>query len=395
MKVICLVFTLLTFMFTNLHAVNEGSDLHFCEAMDTSKAPQDVSSLLEPIIARHHIPGIAAVVIHNGRILAAGAAGVRAHSSPERITLNDLFHIGSDTKAMTATLAAILVEKGLLNWNSKVIDLFPELSNKINPAYRSLTLEQLLTHRGGLPANIDFLKIQNASSNDLVKARQLAMEQILSESPATSPGTFLYSNSGYVIAGHMEEKAAGRPWEDLMKEHLFIPLKISSAGFGAPGTSQTIDQPRGHDEKGNAVVPGPAADNPAIMGPAGTVHLSIIDWAKFINLHLKAAEGNACFLKTSSFQKLQQPIENPQPPYAMGWIVENLDWAKGKVLIHAGSNQLWYAKVWIAPNRDLAILVALNSNGEEAAKAANDVGLALLKMQLQLPHLKAIDNSTK
>jgi D-alanyl-D-alanine carboxypeptidase len=223
----------------------------------------------------------------------------------------------------------------------------------------------------------------------------MAMEKILSEPPAVSKGDFLYSNNGYVIAGHMEEKVAGKPWEQLIKEALFIPLNMSSAGFGPPGSSQSIDQPRGHDDKGNPVSPDPLADNPASMGPAGTAHMSIIDWAKFINLHLQAARGNPCLLTAASFKKLQQPIDNPPPPYAMGWIVEDQDWAKGKVLLHAGSNQLWYAKVWIAPKLNLAIFVALNSGEKEAVQAANDVGLALLKIQLQHPNLKAIDSSLK
>jgi CubicO group peptidase (beta-lactamase class C family) len=120
-----------------LYAVDTLSPLNFCTPLDTSQAPKDISAVLESIIAKHNVPGIVAAIIYDGRLHAAGAAGVRARSFSERVTLNDLFHIGSDTKAMTATLAAILVEKGLLKWDSKVIDIFPDLADKINPAYRS------------------------------------------------------------------------------------------------------------------------------------------------------------------------------------------------------------------------------------------------------------------
>lgn len=389
------LFSFLVFVIScfSLHASKGEAPLVLCATIDTSQKPQDVSALLESIIAKPQIPGIAAIVIHNGRIQMSGAAGVRAYKHSEKITINDLFHIGSDAKAMTATLAAILVEKGLISWNSKVTDVFPELSEKINPAYRLLTLEQLLTHRGGLSANFDYVKIEAGCKNDMMQGRHYAIKQILSEPPATIPGNYLYSNNGYVIAGHMEEKVAGKPWEQLIQDELFTPLKMFSVGIGPPGSRMLIDQPRGHNENGEPLLPGPDADNSLLMSPSGTLHMSLTDWAKFINLHLKAAQGCPVLLKLNSFQKLQTPIDNPPPAYAMGWIVEHQDWAKGKVLTHSGSNQLWYAKVWMAPSQDLAILVALNSNGDKAAKAANEAGLALLKMELHQPDIKAIDNS--
>src|SRR6266567_2452949 len=70
---------------------------------------RDLSSVLEPILLKHGIPGIAAVVLRGDQIVATGVAGVRKAGGAERITLGDKFHLGSDTKAMTATLAAMLV----------------------------------------------------------------------------------------------------------------------------------------------------------------------------------------------------------------------------------------------------------------------------------------------
>lgn len=348
---------------------------------------RDVSSVLEPIVTKYNVPGMVAAVIHDNRIVASGAAGVRAKGHPEKITVNDLIHIGSDTKSMTATLGAILVEKGLINWDTKVEDVFPNLE-KVDPAYKSMTFEQLFNHTSGLPANLDFWKIQKESSGDLQKGRQILVVEALKTPPAVKAGTFLYSNVGYGIAGRIEEVKTGRPWEKLMREYIFSPLGMASAGFGPPGTPGKIDQPLGHNDKGVPQEIGPLADNPSVMGPAGTVHLTIKDWAKYINMHLRGAVGYQNLLSTRSFEKLHTPVANN---YAMGWGVTDMDWANGKILSHTGSNEYWVAKVWIAPKRDLAILVVCNQGGKEAKAACDAAGLELLKEQLNMPNIKQID----
>src|SRR5690606_7475590 len=89
-----------------------------------------------------------------------------------------------------------------------------------------------------------------------------------------------YSNVGYTIAGAMAEKVTGVSWEDLVRREVFEPLRLAGSGFGPPASSdETLEQPRGHrpvllrwkvavDDK---------ADNTPIMGPAGTVHMTLTD----------------------------------------------------------------------------------------------------------------------
>src|SRR2546430_2497132 len=74
--------------------------------------PKDVSALLTPIIQKHDAPGMAAAVVQSGEIVALGVAGVRTRGKPEKIAIADRFHIGSDTKTMTAMLCGILVDEG-------------------------------------------------------------------------------------------------------------------------------------------------------------------------------------------------------------------------------------------------------------------------------------------
>src|SRR5438477_2810764 len=116
--------------------------------------PKDVSALLAPIIAKHDVPGMAAAVVQSGEIVAVGVAGVRTRGKGDKIAAADKFHIGSDTKAMTAMLCGILVDEGKLKWGQTLGETFPELKKSMHAQYQAVTLEQLLTHRGGAPADI-------------------------------------------------------------------------------------------------------------------------------------------------------------------------------------------------------------------------------------------------
>src|ERR1035438_9221348 len=106
---------------------------------------------LEDIRKKHDLPALAAVVVKDGVICDRLAVGVRKLGDPTPVTTNDLFHIGSCTKSMTATLTAMLIEDGKLRWDSTTAEMFPELKGKMDKQYERVTVEQLLTHRGGVP----------------------------------------------------------------------------------------------------------------------------------------------------------------------------------------------------------------------------------------------------
>ncbi|HEV8378664.1 MAG TPA: serine hydrolase domain-containing protein [Tepidisphaeraceae bacterium] len=337
--------------------------------------PRDISPLLEPIILKHDVPGMVAALIDGDSILAGGAAGVRRRGDAQKVTLNDRFHIGSCTKAMTATLCAILVEEGKLSWDRTLAQSFPELKNKMHEQYRAVTLEQLLTHRGGMPGDIMKDEIWSklwAYRGPPMGSRKLLLENIVVKAPEATPGSkFIYSNTGFSIAGHMAERAMNKSWEQLMQEKLFKLLEMKSAGFGPPGMRAALTEPRGHTEDSKPVEPGPAGDNPAGIGPGGIVHCTIGDWAKFVGLHLSENK----LLKPETFKKLHTPVGT----YAMGWAVHNRGWAKGPVLSHMGSNTMWLAVVSASPQENRAILVMCNQGGDKAQRACDEATAVIIQ----------------
>jgi CubicO group peptidase (beta-lactamase class C family) len=335
---------------------------------------KDMEALLEPIRRKYKVPGIVAGIVKNGRLAVAGAVGIRKLGSPQAITVNDKLHLGSDTKAMTATLLAELVEQEKLSWESTVGDIFPRLKAGFHADFRGVTLAQLLTHRAGLPANGDWWSLGNGS---LVEQRGTLLKKMLASPPIDPPGTkFLYSNAGYAIAGHMAEQVTGKSWEQLMTTRLFKPLGMSSAGFGSPGTKDKVEQPWGH-RLVSGVEEASQADNAPALGPAGTVHCSLSDWAQFVALHLQGARGKGKILKPATFTVLHTPPSGED--YACGWIVVERPWAKGRALTHSGSNTMWYATVWIAPALNAAFLAVANHGDAPGAESCDVTIQALIE----------------
>jgi CubicO group peptidase (beta-lactamase class C family) len=292
-------------------------------------------------------------------------------------TLNDCWHLSSDTKAMTATLLAKLVEKGRLKWNSRMAEVFPELAREFSAEARTITFLQLLSHRSGLKANPDLALY--GGTNGAAERLRLVKDE-LSRVPMHKPGRQCeYSNLGYCIAGAIAEKITGKSWEQSMQDEVFGPLGMSSVGFGGTGTPGQLDQPWGHYEDGKpAPGNGPGMDNPPVLSPATRVHCTIQDWARFIADQLRGGRGEPALLRAASYRSLHTPTYGGY--YALGWFVVERAWGGGRVLNHAGDSTMNYANAWLAPRRDFAILVCINQSGSRAFQASDEAVGQLIRL---------------
>ena len=160
-------------------------------AFGQTPLPADTTQALELLRKKHDLPALAAVVVKDGKICDRAAVGVRKEGDPTRVTTNDVFHIGSCTKSMTATLAAMLIEEGKLNWNTTIAEVFPGLKGRMNKQYETVTVEQLLTHRGGVPAQAPGAAWNRAwdQKGTPTEQRREFIEAVLAQPPEAVPGT--------------------------------------------------------------------------------------------------------------------------------------------------------------------------------------------------------------
>lgn len=337
-----------------------------------------MKAILEPIRIKHNLPGLAAALVTGQGLEIEGAVGVRKTGMDTPVTVDDLWHFGSDTKAMTATLIGNLVENGLLKWESTPADIFSDLPDSSPSALTKASLLHLLSHRSGLPANLPWGLIRRTLP---MRDQRLAVIKAASglNIPGEPPAPFLYSNLGYAVAGTMAEKAADSSWEDLLKKRIFDPLGMTGAGFGGTGTPGQVDQPWPHYENGTpAEKNGSETDNPPVIGPAGTVHGRLADWAKFIADQIRGVRGEPALLKAETYRRLQTPPFSG--PYALGWGTAEFDWTGGRTLTHNGSNGMNYCSAYVVAEKNFAVLVCVNQGGDAAGQACAEAAREIVRV---------------
>lgn len=316
-------------------------------------SPVDLDDL-DAVLAETGTPALGGVVVTDRGVAWLKVAGQRRLGAPDPVTLADRWHLGSNTKAMTAALYARLVQGGTARWGATLRELFPDIP--VHETFRDVTIEQLLSHRSGIldasVLHIGWLMTAHADPTPAADQRRALAARVLQTQPAGAVGAFAYGNLNYVLAGAAIERLTGRPWEEAITANLFRPLGLVSAGFGAPPCAQ----PWGHR---GAVPINPAgiADNPLALGPAGRAHMALDDYAKVLGLFI----GNAPNVLTpASVLKLTVP-ETAGSTYALGWgVVPTQRWTGGPALSHDGSNTLWYCTSLVAPARRLALAVVAN-----------------------------------
>ena len=223
----------------------------------------------------YHVPELSYAVVDIGSTIEIAALGRHAINRQDTATLNDRFHLGSNTKALTAFVIAHYVEKGNLQWTTRFFDLFPEWKAESNPAYTNITLQDLLSHRAGiLPfQGIDDPPVPDFKGNARERRKQFGKWVLtLPPAPPDDQQPFVYSNAGYTLAALMLEKATGKSWEQTVEKVLNRKLKLH-VGFSFPENQKHHDT-WGHRQVNDSLVPVPssAEEHLDFTEPAGDLN---------------------------------------------------------------------------------------------------------------------------
>jgi CubicO group peptidase (beta-lactamase class C family) len=342
--------------------------------------PASLDAELAALCAEHAVPGMAAAVWQDGRVVAQGVAGVRKAGAPQPVALGDKFSIGSCTKSVTATLAAVLVEQGRARWETTLAEAFPQWRASMLPEWREVTLGMLLAHTAGVPPNTSDLapSVNLRMDTTLLPRDQRASmtRQLLQrQRPVSPPGErFTYSNLSYLIAGHMVEVLGQGRYEDLVRRLVFAPLGMASAGFGAPAYPGRVDQPWGHYRSPTvplSPVPGGKAYNPPHAAPVGTGHASTLDLLTYLVAHLRGERGEDPPLLAVATWRTLHRAHFPPSTYAYGWARHSWPGMGPDTFGHRGSNTTFYTLTAVAPERNAAVVINANVADESAVKAVD------------------------
>lgn len=365
-----------------------------------AKAQSSIDGMLKPYLAKYDLPALAAAVVKDGKVIAAGAVGTRKYGADIPVTLNDRFHLGSDTKAMTSLMVGMMVEEGKLRWDSTMGELFPELVDTMEPSLRKVTIERLLSHTSGIPSDNatfdDIISKATLHPGNLDEQRVFVVKEWVKQKLVSEPGSkFAYANMNYILAGAILEKLTRRTWDELIVERVFTPLDLKTAGLGPQSSMGRIDAPLGHMAGATAPRPmlaGPNGDNPLVLGPAGIAHMSILDFARWAGWNAGRGKRGPQLVKKETLARLQTKIislpDRPDAPpgtpgrggYGLGWGTMPVGWAAYPLISHAGSNTMNLAQVWLDPDRDVALVLVTNIGGKKADDAFRALSPELYKI---------------
>lgn len=316
-----------------------------------------------------NIPALAVLVFSHNSIIDKAIIGVTNAGESRRATFDDYFHLGSNTKAVTAFIAAKLVEEGTLNWDTAFFELFPEHKAGSRPEYSDITLADLLSHRAGIRAYLSGKEISRLPemTGDIRDRRAQFSQLVLREKPQKVSKLSLfteytYSNAGYVLAAAMLERATGQSWEDLVRRVLVSDLNLS-VHVGWP-VEIGEDQPRGHlpgSYMGKSTDELMVYDknyiyqNQDIFNPAGHLSVRILDYARFIQMHLAGLQGKSNYLSSHMYEYMHFGVKQ----YSLGWANSTKD---GQLVSsHEGSAGNFYCRTQILKEKDIAVVIFANS----------------------------------
>jgi CubicO group peptidase (beta-lactamase class C family) len=329
--------------------------------------PRSLDAIVDSVRQAHGLPAMAAAVVTRSGLLALGVGGTRRATGGPAVTADDKWHIGSNLKSMTSTLAALAVGEGAISWQTTVTQAFPELAGQIRAEYADVTLRDLLSMASGIPRNPP--QYIGATA---VAQREWAIGWALSQVPVVPKGTYHYSNIAYVVAGAMIERALGGVYEDLLVARVGVPVGALHIGWGPQAAAGASDQPVGHSRVGGAWVACEGCDFQPGISSAGHAHMPMGDWARIVVELMRADAGSSTLLSQSVIAPVftgVTPLLPGTDSYALGWNMTTRSWG-GRTAYHTGSNQANSSAVWIGLGTNVAFLVSTNAWDETLTGAA-------------------------
>nr|WP_315176567.1 serine hydrolase domain-containing protein [uncultured Flavobacterium sp.] len=323
----------------------------------------------------YSIPEISYAVVDEKSVLEFEALGKHSVALDDLASKEDRFHIGSNTKAMTAFMIAKYVEKGKLQWTTKFFDLFPEWKANSKKEYLNITLQDLLSHRAGVQAFQGFNdpKIPDFYGTKQEK-RKLFGEFVLTLEPVKidAENTFIYSNAGYTLATLMVEKATGMSWEELVDKVFNKDLKLE-VKLSWPDNQKQKDT-WGHTTENGKLQPVPSTFDYHLdfTEPAGDINIKLKNYLTYIQMNLQGLKGRNNYLKASTYQFIHKGISN----YSLGWfnVYEN----NNELSTHSGTAGTYYSLVHIDRLKNKAYIIFTNSFSD-----ATQQGVRLLMRRLK------------
>ncbi|MES2628210.1 MAG: serine hydrolase domain-containing protein [Bacteroidota bacterium] len=327
---------------------------------------QELRHLADSLRVKYNVPELAYAVVSADEVMDLSVLGVKKTGSDLTAQSADRFRIGSNTKAITGYIAALLVNEGKLSWDTQFFEMFPELKKAASRAYHRVTLLELLTFRTRLyPYTYTYDEPRKEQFSGSETEQRYQFSAWFFQQPPVKKKEINFSNLGYVAAAMMMEKASGKTYKQLVTdlgEQLNISFGFGNAVAFDPG------QPWGHDSELNPVGSSPSDYKLEWLLAAGNINVSLPDYVKFIQLQLAGLAGRNNQMTKSQFEFLHYGL----PRFSVGWF-QGVDENERRFSYNIGNPGTFYSKVMVFGEAGIAIIILTNAQTAQTEKGVEEL----------------------
>jgi CubicO group peptidase (beta-lactamase class C family) len=324
----------------------------------------DIEAYITSGMKGFDIPGLAIGIVANNRLIYAKGFGVRSKSNGLPVDTRTVFQIGSTTKAFLTATMAIMVDRGKLRWDDRVVDLYPEFQLKDPWVTREFRVFDLPAQRSGLPPLVnDILAMLNFKEPEMIRSLGHV------EPVSSFRTTFAYTNITHLLASRIVAKAAGAPdWNAVLQKELLDPLGMKDSTYTAEAIEAAPNHANGHRWTPEGTIEVPFTPIfPYHLAGAGTLNSNIEDMTRWARMQL----GNGTFdgrriisSKNLAYTRMPKVALNEQVFYDLGWY--NYLTPNGNILWHDGDALSFGSFVGLVPDKNIGIIILTNETNVEA-----------------------------
>ena len=334
---------------------------------------RDFEKVLDKAAQAPDFVGLAVAVVRDGKPVLIRTYGEREAGSGQPVTPNTVFRLASISKGFAATLAAIEVNEHKFTWGDKVASSVPQLRLRTTGDTDALTVEDILSHRTGLPP-FAYDNLLEAGTAPLDIVRRYSGVRLI----CPVGDCYAYQNSAYNLIAPVIEAATGDSYATLLRQRLLDPLGMKTASLGSAGLTATGDWAHPHVRKDGEWKPVPVKEAYYRLPAAAGVNASIADMAIWLAAMTgerpdvvpeavlddlrKVRTDTPVDLRRAAAQKL--PVK--QTGYGLGWRV--YDYGGYQVVAHSGSVEGYAAQIAYLPDRRAGIVILTNTRASRTAK---------------------------
>lgn len=319
------------------------------------------------------IPGLAIGIVANDRLVYAKGFGVRSKSNRLPVDTRTVFQIGSTTKAFLTATMAIMVDRGKLRWDDRVVDLYPEFRLKDPWVTREFRVFDLPAQRSGLPPLVnDILVMLDYKEAALIRSLRYV------EPVSSFRTTFAYTNITHLLASRIVATAAGAPdWNVVLQKELLDPLGMKDSTYTLEAIEAAANHANGHrwTPEGTVEVPFTRIF-PYPLAGTGDINSNVEDMARWVRMQLSNGTFDGHPIVSSenlAYTRMPKVGLNDKLSYALGWY--NYLTPNGNILWHDGDALSFGSFVGLVPDKNIGIIILTN---ETNVTAPNSLGVWLL-----------------